>query len=1110
MAEIILSTVAEGIFGMLGSLGAGEIRLKWGVNDELEQLEDTVSTIKAVLLDAEKKQSHNHQVKVWLQRLQEVVLDADDLVDDISYEALRKSLMWGNNNMVKQVCTFFSSSNQIIIRHKMGHKIKNVRKKLAAIGNNRFQLNLEERQGETNVVTRLRDHTHSYVSEKEVIGRDDDRIAILQLLLDTKTKENVSIIPIVGIGGLGKTTLAQLVFNDEQVHKHFDLKVWVCISDNFDVKLLVEKIIKSANVELSINKEMEQLQQILREKINGKRYLLVLDDVWNEDHIKWNNLKSLLLNGGAGSKVIITTRSKVVARITGTMPAYGLKAMDKEKSWALFKKISLEQGQELNISSSVLKMGMHIVDKCGGIPLAIRTIGGLLRLKDPETEWSSFMEKEFSKIPQTEDDIIPTLKLSYDHLPSSLKQCFLYFSLFPKGYEIDVEILVQHWMAQGFIKISDPTDDLESVGYEYFKELLWRSFFEEVKTDENGNVIQCKMHDLMQELAESITRPEFDRPNGNTEPINSKTRHVLLYNFDLDLVQKIPTSLIQTKKMRTILRPELDRWRSPYAITSGESTCDAIASNLKLLRTLDLQLCGIGKVPKSIGKLKHLRHVDLSYNGFKVLPDCITRLHNLQTLKLSRCNRLQVLPKDINKLVNLRSLEIDGCLSLKYMPRGIGELSSLRKLSKFTLSKDMSFSSKHQGGAGLDELRRLNNLRGRLEIENLRVDAMVQPKDAILKEKQHIRSLDLSWIEDVKLEEITEAVAEGYEMQMEGLQPHPHLKDLYIGGYQGVRFPSWFDSLTNLVTLDLWNCYKCQHLPPLHQLPCLKELRLYELDALEYVSKDEYLSCSSSSSSTLIVFPSVKVLWLSSLPNLKGWWGRSDSSSAKARSTHDEHMMPIFPNCLSELVIEDCPSLTCMPLFPYVSQRVEWSNSSWKPFQQTILSVNELKSLTSLKDLHIGNCQEFKSLYPGIQHLTSLQYLTIENCKKLDMCDDEAHAITMWQQPLRRLQTLSLYRLPQLVDLPGGLQHLTSLQKLEISDCQNLVSLSERIKSLTSLQYLKLYGCPKLASLPEEITSLTSLRSLEIQFCDALLPRCEREKGEDWPKISFIPDLRIH
>nr|XP_015899324.2 putative disease resistance protein RGA3 [Ziziphus jujuba var. spinosa] len=285
------------------------------------------------------------------------------------------------------------------------------------------------------------------------------------------------------------------------------------------------------------------------------------------------------------------------------------------------------------------------------------------------------------------------------------------------------------------------------MGYEYAKELLWRSFFEEVELDEKGNVTKCKMHYLMHDFAKSITRSEFDMRNGKTGPIDSKTHHVSLHQYGFDLLQKLQPSLIQSKKMRMILRTDVVGGRS-YTSSSSESTCHAISSNLKLLRMLDLNCLDIMEVPNSIGKQKHLRYLDLSHNGFKALPDCITRLHNLQTLKLNGCDHLQVLPMDINKLINLRSLENDGCSSLKYMLRGLGELSSLCKLSKFTLSGDMGSFSDEQHGGGLDELKRLNNLRGKLRIENLgKLDAMVQqPKEANLKEKLHLRSLDLHWI----------------------------------------------------------------------------------------------------------------------------------------------------------------------------------------------------------------------------------------------------------------------------------------------------------------------------------------------------------------------------
>ncbi|XP_060670928.1 putative disease resistance protein RGA4 [Ziziphus jujuba] len=318
----------------------------------------------------------------------------------------------------------------------------------------------------------------------------------------------------------------------------------------------------------------------------------------------------------------------------------------------------------------------------------------------------------------------------------------------------------------------------------------------------------------------------------------------------------------------------------------------------------------------------------------------------------------------------------------------------------------MSFSSKHQGGGGLDELRRLNNLRGRLAIENLRIDAIVQPKGANMKEKQHLQSLELRWIEDVKLEEITEAVAEGYEMQLEGLQPHPNLKDLGV---------------------------------------CWKPFQQTILSVSDGGARPINVQPSSSSSTSSYYPPLCKLM------------------SLAIHSIHDLQFLP-----------------------------------------------DELKSLTSLKDMEIGNCQELKSLYPGIQHLTLLQNLRIVNCKKLDMSADEAHAITMWQQPLKRLQTLFFVGLPQLVDLPSGLQHLTGLQTLRIAACENLESLPRWIKSFTFLQRLDLENCPKLASLPEEITSLTSLHTLMIGGCDTLKPRSEGEKGEDWPKIFNIPDLRIY
>ncbi|KAF3438105.1 hypothetical protein FNV43_RR20861 [Rhamnella rubrinervis] len=439
MAEAILSSIAEGIIGQLGNAAVKEIGLLWGVEDELDQLEDTMTTIKGVLADAEKQQSHSDQIRIWLQRLEDVVYEADDLVDEFSTEALRRQLMSGRRTL-KQVRTFCSPSNQFFFRHKMGCRIRDIRKKLDVIADDKkFHLESGLGLGHTKLVSPGEWETHSFVQKEQVVGRADDKMAIMKLIFDIKTDENIGVIAIVGVGGLGKTTLAQLVFNDEEVREKFELVTWVNVPKNFDVKLVVKEIMKSGEKDV---KSLDQLQKDLQEKLKGKKYFLVLDDVWNDNREKWLKLENLLRGGAYGSRIIVTTRSKKVADVVrGTMEPYLLGVLDGEKSWDLFKKVAFKQGQQPK-DSKIVEIGKEITKKCGVIPLVIRTIGSMLYSIHQE-EWSSFNEKELSRVSEYEDDILPRLKLSYDRLPSHLKRCFAYCSLFPKNYEIDVQQLIK-------------------------------------------------------------------------------------------------------------------------------------------------------------------------------------------------------------------------------------------------------------------------------------------------------------------------------------------------------------------------------------------------------------------------------------------------------------------------------------------------------------------------------------------------------------------------------------------------------------------------------------------------------------------------------------------
>ncbi|XWS09365.1 hypothetical protein CRYUN_Cryun40dG0078900 [Craigia yunnanensis] len=351
MAEGVLFDLAGNLLVGLASLAHQELSLAWGVKAEISKLNDTVSFIQGVLRDAEEQQrNNNHEVTVWLGQLKDVLFDVDDLLDDFSTEALRRKIMSGND-MVKEVRIFFSESNQLAYSLKMGHRIKVIRKRLDKIAADKAKFHFSDRPVES-LFEVERDQTHSFVRAEEIIGRDDDKTKITNLLLQSKPEENVSVVPIIGIGGLGKTTLAKMVFNDENIREHFQLKMWVCVSEKFELKVTVEKIIEAATRRKpEKDLQMETLQNHLRDVINGKKYLLVLDDVWNEDLEKWLSLRDLLLGGATGSWIVITTRSGLVAEITHTVLPHVLEGLSKSQSWSLLKQMAFkEQSQESNNS----------------------------------------------------------------------------------------------------------------------------------------------------------------------------------------------------------------------------------------------------------------------------------------------------------------------------------------------------------------------------------------------------------------------------------------------------------------------------------------------------------------------------------------------------------------------------------------------------------------------------------------------------------------------------------------------------------------------------------------------------------------------------------------
>ncbi|KAJ8643402.1 hypothetical protein MRB53_005180 [Persea americana] len=335
MAEAIISPLIEKLGPPLLEKFGSIFRVK----SELNNLCSTFTAIQAVFKDAEEQQWTSNTIRDWLYKLEDVAYEVRDLLDEFATEDLRRRVEI-RNSTTKKVRDFFTPSNPVAFKSKMSNKVREVAERLDVIAWEKSNYNLRQEDVDRRKETEARVQTHSFVHESEVHGRKEDNDKLVHLLVD-EVEEKVSIVPIVGMGGLGKTTLAKLVYNDER--------------GRCDVE------------------RMESLQSRLRKTVSGKRYLLVLDDVWNENQEAWLQLKSLLNVGKKGSKIIATTRSNIVANLMGTLPTHHLKGSSEEDCWSLFKQRAFPNRDE-ETYPDLVPIGREIVKKCKVVPLVAKTL----------------------------------------------------------------------------------------------------------------------------------------------------------------------------------------------------------------------------------------------------------------------------------------------------------------------------------------------------------------------------------------------------------------------------------------------------------------------------------------------------------------------------------------------------------------------------------------------------------------------------------------------------------------------------------------------------------------------------------------------------------------
>ncbi|XP_062114887.1 putative disease resistance RPP13-like protein 1 [Humulus lupulus] len=307
---------------------------------------------------------------------------------------------------------------------------------------------------------------------ERVYGRDAEKEAILKSLLLDDVKGCMSVIPIVGMVVIGKTTLAQLVFNDCQlIAESFELKVWVTVSEEFDVCKIMRMIFQKVASEKCDIDDLSELQCELKKALRGKKFFFVLDDVWNENYNKWDFLKSTFESGARGSKIIVTTRNKVVAQVMSTGKVHKLQGISNEDCWKIF----VDHAFEEDIGPAHSKLH-EIVKKCKGLPLAVKSLGGLLHFERDQMKWKNVLKSGVWELYETHNgEILPALWLSYYYLPSNIKQCFAYCSIFPKDSEFEKKQLILLWMAEGLLQ-NKKGKSMEEVGEQYFEDLISRSF----------------------------------------------------------------------------------------------------------------------------------------------------------------------------------------------------------------------------------------------------------------------------------------------------------------------------------------------------------------------------------------------------------------------------------------------------------------------------------------------------------------------------------------------------------------------------------------------------------------------------------------------------------
>ncbi|KAJ1694021.1 hypothetical protein LUZ63_010719 [Rhynchospora breviuscula] len=807
---------------------------------------------------------------------------------------------------------------------------------------------------------------------------ETDAYYLVNILIREATNEEEedgshTLMAIVGVGGIGKTTLARKIFNDERIRGSFDIRIWISLSSSLKDTTLLSMIIDAAGGNPGKSTTRAQLKPKLASTITRKRFFLVLDDV-SDGSIWINLLKAPLQAGARGSRILVTAREKNVATQMGVSHVHDVKNINPDEGWLLLRESSsLEDEDESDI---LVEIGLNISEQCNGLPLAIKTVGGILKSREPTIkDWLAISESQTWSIEGLPDGTVPAFYLGYEDLSLNLKQCFIYCFMFPRNFGINRHDLIKRWVSEGFVVKRD-SSTLEETGEEYYRELVERYLI--CPEPECDDTERCKMHDCLMNMARSLSAEDIlvDDIKKLSE-ITFRPTHISLMRKGME---NIPEEIKTKEKLRTLILAQ-----NPLK----DENLRNVFTRLKQLRLLDISETSIEVIPDTLRNLLHLRYLNLSRTNIRELPESIRYLPFLQYLLLQECNSLHSLPEGTEHLKSLRNLDLTGTMIHQFLFR-IGKLVNLRSLDFFIVNTTLEPQEENKGWP-LGELRNLNKL-GSLSI--LQIDKtrdLDEAKEALLCSKPYLKELELNCSNEATPLE-NPIIIQKIEGIIDELCPPPCLETLKIMNYFGTRYPSWLsiDSLSNLRQLELIGCQFCPTLPPLGQLQRLQFL---------YIANSSFLKDIGHTilgNGQEVAFPKLEKLHIQSLYKLESWTGLERPGTMpclKAFQLESCPEMKFLPLCirhsesLKELRIIDCKNLEIIKNLTRIKELSVWNTPN----------LRKISNLTSLEDLNISHSPNLKI----IKNVNSL--------KSVHIFDYDIEAIPRWVKTHAfRIQSLDL------------------------------------------------------------------------------------------------------